>query len=94
MKMQLQRLGKPALKTNSLVSPSLFDGVWKIGETKDIEDSKGYKIMGKYGDMFKIVPDGEPAEDKQFNLETGKKVVDTVSTTEGRRRGRPPTSKG
>lgn len=92
MKMQLVKMGRPALRTNSLVHPTLFNGVWKIGETKEVPDQDGYKIMGHYGEMFKIIPDGEPTEDKQFRAETQTKVVDEISTP--RKRGRPPVSKG
>ena len=93
MKMQLVKMGRPSLQGNSLVHPKLFNGVWKIGETKEVADQEGYKIMGHYGDMFKIIPDGEPAEDKEFKTETAKKVVETVSTPI-KKRGRPPVSKG
>ena len=91
MKLQLTQMGKQSLRSNTLVSPKLFDGVWKVGETKEIEDRNGYKILGEYGEMFKIVPDGEPSQDKQFKSETAKKVVEKVETT--RKRGKPPVSK-
>lgn len=54
MRLKLERMGKAYVK-GPLVDHLLMDEPWRVGEIRDIEDSRGAQLVAKYPGLFKIM---------------------------------------